>query len=100
MTAPMPADRWNEAMRQAGWQCEASRYNLGSIHPCTGALIVHHKRLRGMGGTSDPSIHDLSNLAVLCGGVTGRDGHHGETHDHPRRAYECGLLIRRSAVAS
>lgn len=92
---PFPADRWDEAMRQAGWECEASRYGLGSTAPCTGALIVHHRRLRGMGGSRNPTIHDLDNLAVLCGGVTGRDGHHGETHDYPARGYECGLLIRR-----
>lgn len=96
----MPMDRWSEAMRASGWECEASRYGLGSTKPCDGALVVHHKKLRGMGGTSDPTIHDLSNLAVLCGGVTGRDGHHGEVHDHPQRAYECGLLLRRSAVPS
>lgn len=91
----MPADRWNQAMNRAGWQCEADTYGLGSSAACTGSLIVHHRKLRGMGGTSDPSIHDLQNLAVLCGGVTGRDGHHGEVHDHPARSYECGLLIRR-----
>lgn len=90
---PMPGGRWEEAMMRAGYKCEGSAYGLRST--CTGALIVHHKKTRGMGGTSDPSIHDLDNLAVLCGGVTGRDGHHGEVHDHPRKSYELGLLIRR-----
>jgi hypothetical protein len=90
---PMPAERWQETMARDRYQCQASAYGLGGA--CTGALIVHHKKLRGMGGTSDPSIHDLENLVVLCGGVTGRDGHHGMVHDHPREAYELGLLIRR-----
>lgn len=27
---------------------------------------LHHRRPRGMGGTSDPAIHDPSNLVHLC----------------------------------
>lgn len=82
-------------MAAANWTCQAAAY--GYTTPCDGRLIVHHKRLRGMGGTSDPSIHDLDNLAVLCGGPTGRDGHHGEVHDNPARSYDSGLLVRRAA---
>jgi len=85
----MPPDRWDDAMRAAGSTCLASAYQFGSIAPCTGRLVVHHRRPRGMGGSSDDTIHDVESLAVLC------DGHHREVHANPARAYECGLLLRR-----
>lgn len=91
---PMPSGRYDEAIARSGHACEAHRYGLST--PCDGALIVHHRKLRGMGGTSDPEIHALDNLAVLCGGPTGRDGHHGHVHDNPAESYESGLLVRRS----
>jgi hypothetical protein len=86
---PMPDGRHDQALTAAGYTCLASAYGFGSPRPCEGRLVVHHKRLRAMGGTTDPSIHDLDNLATLC------DSHHREVHAHPRRAYDCGLLIRR-----
>ena len=90
---PMPPGRYEEVMDRVIW-CQASAYGLGSDKPCNGALIVHHRKVKGMGGSADPAINDASNLVVLCGGPTGRDGHHGETHDNPARSYECGLLLR------
>ena len=86
---PIPDGRHRQAITAAGHRCLASAYGLGSTEPCAGRLVVHHKKVRGMGGTSDPTIHDLDNLAVLC------DRHHREVHDHPARGYDCGLLIRR-----
>lgn len=85
----MPPERHQQAITAAGYQCSASSYQFGSTQPCSGRLVVHHKKVRGMGGTPDPTIHDLDNLAVLC------DAHHVEVHAHPARAYYCGLLIRR-----
>jgi hypothetical protein len=76
-------------MRAAGHQCLASSYNFGSLRPCDGPLVVHHRKPKGMGGGNDPAIHDLDNLAVLC------QGHHIECHANPARSYECGLLVRR-----
>jgi hypothetical protein len=93
---PMPEGRYDEAMECANYTCQAVAYGLESPDPCDGALIVHHLKMKGMGGSADPTINDLANLAVVCGGVTGRDGHHGEIHDNPGRSYDCGLLIRRS----
>jgi hypothetical protein len=81
--------------RDAGL-CQARARGWTSGTRCDGAVIVHHIRPRGSGGSADPTIHDLDNLVVLCGGVTGRDGHHGEVHDHPSLSYECGLLARRA----
>ena len=83
----MPEGRREQAMGAAGHRCQGRRYGLE--HVCSGWLIVHHKKPRGMGGTSDPSIHDLSNLAVLC------DVAHYTVHANPAQAYEVGLLIRR-----
>lgn len=93
---PMPPGRHDEALEAAGYCCVGSEHGLPA--PCFGRLVVHHKRMRGSGGTSDPSIHDLENLAVLCGGVTGRDGHHGYVHDNPAESYENGLLVRRAGL--
>ena len=91
---PMPPGRYEEVMaRDLG--CQVYAYGFPTNTRCRGALIVHHKKMKGMGGSADPSIHDAENLVVLCGGVTGRDGHHGEVHDYPAEAYDCGLLIRR-----
>ena len=91
----MPEGRYDEAMSRSGWRCQMADTEFPTETPCSGALIVHHRKLKGMGGTSDPAIHDLDNLFVLCGGITGRDAHHGEVHDNPRLSYEFGLLIRR-----
>jgi hypothetical protein len=87
---PMPPGRWDEAMASAHYQCQMSQYpKFRTGRPCSGRLVVHHRRIRGMGGSSDPSIHDLANLAVLC------DTHHRELHDRPGDAYDSALLIRR-----
>lgn len=89
---PMPDGRWEQALAAAGYRCLAACYRFGSTRSCAGRLVVHHKALRGMGGTRDPAIHDLDNLAVLC------DVHHREVHDRPQRAYECGLMLRRTTT--
>jgi hypothetical protein len=90
---PMPPGRWDEVMYRDNYKCQATRHGFPTSSSCTGRPIVHHKQARGMGGTTDPTIHDLDNLVTLCGGVTGRDGHHGEVHDNPATARACGLTI-------
>lgn len=91
---PMPPGRWDEVMERDRW-CQATAYGFPTETPCQGKLIVHHRRVKGMGGTADPSIHDAENLVVLCGGVTGSEGHHGEVHANRGGAsYDCGLLLR------
>ncbi len=84
----MPPERHREAMVRAGFRCEAHKYGLNG--PCAGPLIVHHRRIRGMGGSSDPTIHDLEWLVVLCD-----FGHHRWVHANPSDSYELGLLVRR-----
>ena len=49
---------------------------------------VHHRVLRGMGGTSDSYIlYDLANLVSLCHDC------HTYIHGHPSEAYEEGWIV-------
>jgi hypothetical protein len=63
--------------------CQASAYGFGSVVPCSGWSVVHHRRLRSQGGVHDPAV-----LVLLC------NGHHVEVHNNPRRAAACGLILR------
>ncbi|WP_295035092.1 hypothetical protein [uncultured Microbacterium sp.] len=56
---------------------------------------AHHRKPRGMGGTSDPAIGNIANLLVLCGsGVTGC---HAWVESHRMAAEDLGYLIRRES---
>lgn len=57
---------------------------------CLGqADVVHHRRVRGMGGSGDPAITTgLANLISLCSAC------HLEVHLHPEVSYESGFLVR------
>lgn len=58
---------------------------------------IHHRLPRGMGGTSDPGVHDLARLMLLCGGrLGGVRGCHGITERHRTWAYRNGYLIHRA----
>lgn len=51
--------------------------------------VVHHRRVRGLGGSSDPEINTgLANLVGLC------DQCHREVHASPEESYETGFLVR------
>lgn len=50
---------------------------------------IHHRKPRGMGGTSDPAINALPNLVFVCGDC------HREIESHRSDAYESGWLVRR-----
>lgn len=62
----------------------------GSCVRCLGELqVVHHRRVRGAGGTSDPTIEvGLANLIGLCSPC------HDWIHAHPRSSYLTGYLVR------
>ncbi|PYY59992.1 HNH endonuclease [Curtobacterium sp. MCSS17_011] len=57
----------------------------------TGAYSIHHRRPRGMGGTSAVSANLAANAVTLCG--TGTAGCHGWTEAHRRDAFRLGLLM-------
>ena len=68
----------------------AAIYQVGD-HRCIGCgrtdLNTHHRRRRGMGGTSDRGIGHPTNGVPLCG--SGTLGCHSYTHSHPAD----GLLL-------
>lgn len=84
---PLDPDTYEAVMRRDKW-CQAGTYQFGSRSPCVGRLVVHHRRMKGMGGSADPSVNEPDNLVVLC------DTHHREVHRYGTRSYECGLLLR------
>jgi 5-methylcytosine-specific restriction enzyme A len=63
----------------------------GKCLRCLGdATDVHHRRVKGMGGSKDPITHGMANLISLC-----RDCH-TFTHDNPGDAYKYGFLVKAS----
>ena len=50
---------------------------------------IHHRKPRGMGGTSDPAINSPANLVLLCLAC------HAYIESHRADAYESGWLVRR-----
>lgn len=63
----------------------------GKCLRCLGdGMDVHHRRVKGMGGSSSPQTHGLANLITLC-----RDCH-SYIHDHPEESYALGFLVKAS----
>ena len=56
---------------------------------CGGEITdIHHRKLRGMGGTSDQEVaFGLANLISLCRKC------HDWVHAHPAESYRLGLLV-------
>jgi len=52
---------------------------------------IHHRRPRGMGGTSDPVVNLPANLVLLCG--SGTTGCHGWVEANRVQAREDGWLV-------
>lgn len=52
---------------------------------------IHHRRPRGMGGTTSPE--DPTNLVMLCG--SGTTGCHGWVESYRQLAWEQGWLVPR-----
>ena len=52
---------------------------------------IHHRKPRGMGGTSDPKINDPENLVWICREC------HALIERHREVSYQTGWLVRRSA---
>lgn len=56
---PMPPGRRDALLRRCAGSCEG----CGATLDWNGE--AHHRRAKGAGGSSDPKIHDLSNLLML-----------------------------------
>ena len=80
-----------EAVIERDRSCRAWSMGFGLDVPCGGIrpIVIHHKILRGMGGTSRPEIHEAGNLVVLC------DRHHDLAHSNPAAATACGVIIKK-----
>ena len=88
---PMPAGRYAEVLAR-DQTCQASAYGLPVDGRHDGGmphLIVHHRKPKGSGGSSDPAIHDADNLVVLCVLC------HLHVHGNPAESYALGLMVRR-----
>lgn len=53
----------------------------------------HHRRPRGMGGTTVDWINDITNLLLLCGSATSPNGCHRMVESDRARAIEAGWLV-------
>lgn len=93
MTDPFPPGRRDQVLSRDYYECQANvceppapaGWTIGP--DCAGPLVIHHIRPKRMGGTTDPTIHDLDNLVTLC------DSHHRWVHEHPDDARTVGLLV-------
>ena len=55
---------------------------------------IHHRRIRGAGGTKDPSIHNVEALIAVCGwGNT--SGCHGDIHGNASYSKAMGWIVSR-----
>ncbi len=57
---------------------------------------AHHRKPRGMGGTSRSEISSISNCLIVCG--SGTTGCHGRIERNRDVALRAGLLIPRNAT--
>ena len=75
--------QWDTAKRQVFLR------DGGKCLWCLGeAADVHHRRPKGMGGTSDPYIaFGVANLVSLCRSC------HDYIHAHPAEGYRLGYLV-------
>jgi 5-methylcytosine-specific restriction enzyme A len=74
---------WDDAKKQAAARDEGRCRRCG--RPATD---VHHRRPKGMGGTSDLYIRlGLANLVCLCRQC------HDYIHAHPEEGYRTGFLV-------
>jgi 5-methylcytosine-specific restriction enzyme A len=78
------------AYQRADGRCELCGLNLGDERGVDHSL--HHRRPRGMGGTSDPATSSVSNVLVICG--SGTTGFHGRVEQYRSIAMQAGWLLR------
>jgi hypothetical protein len=74
---------WDKAKRAA-----AARDGGKCLRCLCDADDVHHRQVRGMGGSKRASVHGLANLVCLCRPC------HDYIHGHPEESYALGFLVR------
>ncbi len=84
MTAISPKTRQSVYDREAGCCARCG------VHCLTGPHSVHHRRPKGMGGSSSTATASLANLILLCG--TGVTGCHGWVESNRTLATRAGWL--------
>lgn len=92
-TGPTPVQRRAVACR-ANWCCELCGTQLGDPgHPARWyePHSFHHRRPRGMGGTTRVETNEPPNLLLLCG--TGTTGCHGRVEADRAAAIAAGWLV-------
>lgn len=92
-TGPSAAVRRMVLERSAGW-CERCGTALHNGDQWIAPHSIHHRRPRGMGGTTDPATNSVVNLLLLCG--TGTTGCHGWVESHRAEAIAHGYLVAQS----
>lgn len=91
-TGPAVGIRALVAARAHG-ACELCRTQLWTPHHgWSAAHSVHHRRPRGMGGTSRTDTNSPANLLLVCG--TGTTGCHGWIESHRDESFRFGYLLR------
>jgi hypothetical protein len=78
------------AMARSGGCCELCGVSLGGERGID--FSVHHRRPRGIGGSSDPVTSSVSNVLVICG--SGTTGCHGRVEQYRQIAMQAGWLVR------
>ena len=87
----LPAGVAEFVLRRDGG-CVAHRRGFALDVPCAGRLVIHHRIIKGMGGTSRPEMNEPDNLVTLC------DRHHVHAHERDRRGAEAaGIIVRRAS---
>lgn len=78
-------------LERAGYRCECCGKALGERRGED--FSIHHRRCRGMGGTSWFGANLTSNLLAVCG--SGTTGCHGWIETHRAEAMASGWLVSR-----
>lgn len=98
ITGGTSAEQWRVVQHllacRSGGRCEGcgEKFVPGQREPS-----IHHRRNRGMGGTSRPDTRDLTELVLACAGfsrrLAGVLGCHGRIGADPAAAEARGLLV-------
>lgn len=93
-TGPTQAQR-DRVARRAAWSCEVCCLVLHDGTSWVEPHSFHHRRPRGMGGTTQADANAAYQLLLVCG--TGTTGCHGEIESNRQHALDLGWLVSQHA---